>query len=120
MRILTMVLVSAATLAFSALARAEPVQVRTAAAAAVPPAPATMPTVTVTAKVPQAAPATAARTASDPDEIECLTTPPRTGSRLGGARECHTRRDWDRRRKESRSILSGMQMRGLQGPTMGN
>jgi hypothetical protein len=120
MRILTMVLVSAAAILVPALVSADPDQSRTAPAATAPSAPATMPTVTVTARAPQAAPPTAARAVSDPDEIECLTTPPRTGSRLGGARECHTRRDWDRRRNESRSILSGMQMRGLQGPTMGN
>ena len=117
MRILTMVLVSAATIIVSALASADPVQLRTAAAATVPSAPATMPTVTVTAKALQAAPPTAASVAADPEETLCLMTPPRTGSRIGGSRECHTRRDWDRHRKDSEAILSGMQMRGLQGAT---
>lgn len=116
MRILTMVLFSAATMIAPALVSADPGQTRTAPAATAQTASTTMPTVTITAKAPQAAPASAA---SDPDEIVCLMTPPRTGSRIGGTRECYTRRDWDRHRKESEAILSGMQMRGLQGATSG-
>jgi hypothetical protein len=117
MRILTIVLFSAAAIIAPALVWADPRQTQTAPAATAQTASTTMPTVTITARAPQAAPATAASIASDPDEIVCLMTPPRTGSRIGGSRECHTRRDWDRHQKESEAILSGMQMRGLQGAT---
>ena len=117
MRILTMVLFSAAAIVAPALVSAEPGQTPTAPAPAAQTASTKLPTVTITARAPQAPPAPAASTASDPDEIVCLMTPPRTGSRIGGARECHARRDWDRNRKESETILSGMQMRGLQGAT---
>jgi hypothetical protein len=119
MRILTMVLFSAAVIIATAPGSADPGQTPTAPTTAAQSAPSKMETVTVTAKAPQAAPATAGSIASDPDEIVCLMTPPRTGSRIGGSRECHTRRDWDRHRKESQAILSGMQMRGLQGATSG-
>ncbi len=86
----------------------------------------TMPMAAVTARAPAAetvtvtarAPAAEARPASDPDEIVCLMTPPRTGSRIGGSRDCRSRREWDRQRKYSQTILSGIQMRGLQGPTL--
>ena len=119
MRVLTTVFVSAAVIIAPALVFADPGQKQTAPATAAQSAPTTMPTVTVTAKALQVPPATAASRTSDPDEIVCQMTPPRTGSRLGGSRECHTQRDWDRHRKESRAILSGMQMRGLQGATPG-
>ena len=119
MRALTIVLVSAVAIIAPVLVFADPGQIQTAPATVAQSAPTTMPTVTVTAKAPQVAPPTAASPASDPDEIVCMMIPPRTGSRLGGSRECHTQRDWDRHRKESRAILSGMQMRGLQGPTSG-
>ncbi|HWY17038.1 MAG TPA: hypothetical protein VNX86_18045 [Rhizomicrobium sp.] len=117
MRILTMVLFSAAAIVAPALVSAKPGQTPTAPAPTAQTASTKLPTVTITARAPQAPPAPAASTASDPDEIVCLMTPPRTGSRIGGARECHARRDWDRNRRESETILSGMQMRGLQGAT---
>ena len=119
MRILTMVLFSAAAIIAPALVSADPGQTPTAPATASQSASSKMETVTITAKAPQVAPATAASATSDPDAIVCLMIPPRTGSRIGGSRECHTRRDWDRNRKESETILSGMQMHGLQGATSG-
>ena len=116
MRVLTKVLFSAAIILAPALASADPGQVQAAPGATVETAPTTMPTVTITAKTPQAAPVTAASTASDPDEVVCRTSPPTTGTRLGAARECHTQRDWDNRMKESQRITAGTQMMGLQGP----
>jgi len=113
MRVLKMVLVSAAVLLVPALASADPAQTQTAPAATAQTAPTPKETVTVTASRPQAVPAS---TASDPDEIVCRASPAPTGSRLGGSRECHTVRDWDRRQKESQSIVSGSQMMGLAGP----
>lgn len=61
---------------------------------------------------PPASPAQAA--GSDPDQIVCKTTPPVTGSRLGGGRECHTQREWDDREKASQRDLMDKQMHGLQ------
>ena len=50
-----------------------------------------------------------------PDDIICKKTPPKTGSRLGGGSECHTRRDWERQQAEAQRILSKAQRIGLQG-----
>lgn len=49
------------------------------------------------------------------DRIVCRAEPPRTGSRLGGARECHTVREWDDFRKASQSSLDNIQVRALSG-----
>jgi hypothetical protein len=105
MRVLKMVLVSAAVLLVPAVASADPAQTQTVPAATAQPAPAPKETVTVTAKA-----------ASDPDEVMCKSSPAPTGSRLGGSRECHTQREWDNRMRESQRITSGNQMMGLQGP----
>ena len=112
MRILTMVLLSAATIAAPARGSADPAQISTAPPTATQSTPSTRETVTITATAPRPAPATAV---ADPDEILCQMSPPRTGSRIGGSRECRTRRDWERYRRESQSIVSGMEMRGLEG-----
>ena len=67
---------------------------------------------------PATPPQTATVPAADPssgDEIVCKVSPPKTGSRIGGGRECHTEREWDRRMKESQKILNGSQLRGLEG-----
>jgi hypothetical protein len=93
MRILTMVLFSAAAIIAPALVSADPGQTPTAPATASQSASSKMETVTITATAPQVAPATAASATSDPDAIVCLMIPPRTGSRIGGSRECYTRRD---------------------------
>ena len=110
MRILKMILFSAATIAAPARGLADPGQISIAPPTATQSTPSTRETVTITATAPR--PTTAA---SDPDEVVCQMSPPRTGSRIGGARECHTRRDWERYRRESRSMVSGMEMRGLEG-----
>jgi hypothetical protein len=120
MRVWKMILVSAATLLVPALASADPAQTQTAPAATAQTGSTTMPTVTVTSpRAPQAAPAPAASTASDPDEVVCRMSPAATGSRLGGARECHTAREWDNRMRESQRVVNGTQMMGLAGPLSG-
>jgi hypothetical protein len=57
---------------------------------------------------------------TNPDQIVCRATPPPTGSRLGGGRECHTQRDWDQMQKDARRALEEKQMLGLQGSPPGN
>jgi len=56
--------------------------------------------------------------AGDDDELDrivCHAEPPKTGSRLGGERECFTQRQWNDREKESQRILDGYQTRSLSG-----
>jgi hypothetical protein len=48
-------------------------------------------------------------------DVVCKPTPPPIGSRLGGGRECHTRREWWRRAMESQKILRRAQAIGLTG-----
>lgn len=50
----------------------------------------------------------------DADQVVCKTSPPPIGSRLGGGRECHTKREWDQRAQESQKDLQDKQMHGLQ------
>ena len=49
----------------------------------------------------------------DLDRIVCHAELPKTGSRLGGERECFTGRQWSDRRKQAQSILEGAQTRAL-------
>jgi len=111
MRVMNMMLISLATILAPALASADPAPTQAGGATTVQAAPAPA----VTAQAPPATRSADADSASNPDEIVCRETPPATGSRLGGARECHTVRDWNRRQKEAESILSGSQLRGMQG-----
>jgi len=54
---------------------------------------------------------TASAPADDPDQIICKSTPPPTGTRLGGGRECHTKREWDQRQKDSESeVVRGQEI----------
>lgn len=119
MRFLTTVLISVAIILVPAIVLPDPGQIQVAPAATLQAAHTTTPTVTMTAKAPQAAPAVGASSVSNPDEIVCLMSAAPTRSRLGGSRECRSQRDWDRRRKESQTILSDVQLRGLQGSTSG-
>jgi hypothetical protein len=50
------------------------------------------------------------------DEIVCKTSPPETGTRLGGSRECHTVRDWNTRQKNAQAVLAHDQSLGMQQP----
>jgi hypothetical protein len=60
----------------------------------------------------------AARSASTEvnlDEIVCRETPPTTGTRFGGGRECHSVRQWRQRQEDSQRILRQQQKVGFQG-----
>lgn len=50
------------------------------------------------------------------DEIVCKTSPPATGTRLGGSRECHTQRDWKARQQQAQDMLAHDQASGMQQP----
>jgi cytochrome c5 len=110
MRMVTMVLVSAAAMLVPALASADSAPTQAAPSAQTAPAP------TVTAQTATAAPVAAASSTSDLDEVVCRMTPPATGSRLGGARECHTAREWNRRQQNSQDTLMKSQSVGMQQP----
>jgi hypothetical protein len=56
----------------------------------------------------------------DPDQIVCKETPPPTGTRLGAMRECHTKRDWDQRQKDSQSAAAHAEQMGLMGSPAGH
>jgi hypothetical protein len=49
----------------------------------------------------------------DLNRIVCHAEPARTGSRIGGDRECFTERQWNNRKKQSQAILEGAQTRSL-------
>ena len=49
------------------------------------------------------------------DRVVCRAEPPRTGSRLGGTRECHTVREWNDSQKASQASLENIQIRALSG-----
>jgi hypothetical protein len=128
MRVLAILVLSSAILA-PGLAAADPAQpetaTATASAIASPSAPA------ATAQSVQA-PVTAAAPGSPPvgehvivqgtaendnngvnlDEIVCRSSPPATGTRLGGGRECHTVRQWNEREREDQRILQQQQSVG--------
>lgn len=54
---------------------------------------------------------TASAPADDPDQIICKSTPPPTGTRLGGGRECHTKKEWDQRQKDAEdAVMHGQQI----------
>ena len=68
----------------------------------------------------QATPSTApAPPADDPDQIICKSMPPPTGTRLGGGRECHTKREWDQQLKESQEAVAHAEQKGLMGSGSG-
>jgi hypothetical protein len=68
------------------------------------------------ARAATAAPATAATSgnggAANLDEVICKQTPPKTGSRLGGGRECHTVRQWNQWQIDSQNALMHQQQMG--------
>lgn len=62
---------------------------------------------------PAAAPMAAPVAASDPDRMVCRTMDAKTGSRIGGRRECRTQREWDDIRHQSEHELEKMQTRDV-------
>ena len=105
MRALTMILVSAATILVPVLASADPAPAQSAAPSDTAQAPA--------AQAPQAA--ASASSGNNPDEVVCRMSAPTTGSRLGGGRECHTAREWNRRMEDDQRMLATTQGHGLSG-----
>ncbi|MGH6887755.1 MAG: hypothetical protein ACREHF_00910 [Rhizomicrobium sp.] len=120
MRVLAMLAVSAAALPLVALAQVQAPP--TTVAQTAPPAAATgqtAPAPAMTARAPAAAPATVTATADvgvDLDKIVCRSTPPPTGSRLGGGRECHTVREWNERTREEQQMIEERQTGSYRGP----
>jgi len=53
--------------------------------------------------------------ADDPNQIICETMGASSGSRIGGARECHTKKEWDMRRQEHQRALISQQNHALMG-----
>ena len=51
----------------------------------------------------------ATSSAADLDRIECRSSPPPIGSRLGPTRECHSVRDWNAREQQDQHTLRKMQ-----------
>ena len=121
MRFLTVLALSTVALALPQMAAADPGasqtdQAATMAQAAAPAAPAqAMPA----APQQQMAQTPAPASQSNLDEIVCKSTPPPTGSRLGGGRECHTVREWNDRTRQSQSLLGASQLGGLTSATPG-
>jgi len=110
MRFFAILAVTAAVL-MPVAASADPDQLQTAPTpdAQAAPGPAT----TQTAQAKPVPTATAA--VSNLDEIECRTSPPTTGTRLGATRECHTVREWNKRQQDSQDNLKLTQEHGLMG-----
>jgi hypothetical protein len=51
----------------------------------------------------------------DLDQIVCKAAPPKTGSRLGGGRECHSQRQWNQMMRESQDITRRLEVTGYNG-----
>lgn len=105
MRIGAMVVVfslAASLPAFADPDSAAPANAPVASAQAAPSAPAA-----------QAAPVAQADAAPNLDEIVCKSSPPATGTRLGGGRECHTVRQWNERQREDQRIVQQQQSVGM-------
>ena len=49
------------------------------------------------------------------DEVICRTSPAPTGSRLGGGRECRTRREWNQMQHDAQDSARQQQMMSLTG-----
>ena len=63
-----------------------------------------------------ATPAQPATATPDPDALVCRTMPPKTGSLLGGRRECRTQREWDDIHQQNRREIEKMQDRTMMKP----
>ena len=53
--------------------------------------------------------------ADDPNQIICRTMGATSGSRIGGARACHTRKEWEMQRQEHQRALINQQNHALMG-----
>lgn len=109
MRFLAILAVSAAVLTpVMALAdSSQPQAAATADAQAAPASPAI--------QTAQATPAASVSNSGDLDQVVCRMGTPPTGTRLGGSRECHTQREWNKRQEDAQRNLAATQKQGLQG-----
>ena len=111
MRIGAMVVVFSLAVSLPAFAdpdSAAPANAPATSAQAAPAAPAAQP-----ATAAPAAPVAQADATPNLDEIVCRASPPPTGSRLGGGRECHTVRQWNEREREDQRIVQQQQSVGM-------
>lgn len=125
MRLVTVFVVSATGVLPPAFAGADPIQalpgpitqesVSASTDAQVPPAPTAPPpsAPTIAKTAPESVIVRA--NAVDLDQIVCKQLPPKTGSRLGGGRECHTLRQWNQQMRESQDITRHQQRMGFVG-----
>jgi len=120
MHVLAAAAFSAVVLAAPLFAGADPAQAQAAQSAASATAPAAAATGSATTAPPVAVQETVKVTAPPStdslDEIVCKTSPPQTGTRLGGSRECHTVRDWKERQQQSQDMLAHSQTLGMGQP----
>ncbi|HEX3429750.1 MAG TPA: hypothetical protein VHT03_02595 [Rhizomicrobium sp.] len=86
-------------------ALADPAQQTSAGPSMAAPAPAPGPT------APQAA--APEQSGVNLDEIVCRNSPPATGTRLGGGRECHTVREWNDRERQAQDLTRRQQITGF-------
>jgi len=135
MRLFAILTISAAALFSPGLAAAEPAQASgggaaqtaatstmeaqpsavsqpSSATAQAPAVPAQAPTPTKPQTGPESVVVRADANAVDLDQIVCKEAPPKTGSRLGGGRECQTQREWNRQMRESQDITRHQQVLG--------
>jgi hypothetical protein len=104
MRIFAAVALSSAVILTPVLAAAQTTSTETAAAVTAPTA--TAPATTVTDD----------NSGVNLDEVVCKNSPPPTGSRLGGGRECHTQREWNQRQQDAQRALVRLQTIGHKTP----
>jgi hypothetical protein len=121
MRVLALVALSAVALAAARSAGADPAQTQPAQSTAPVTASTTAATGSPTTPRPAAAAQetvtiTAPRTVDNLDQVVCKTSPPETGSRIGGSRECHTERQWKVRQQQAQDMLAHTQNLGMQQP----
>ena len=72
------------------------------------------------APAPYGAPAAASQQSAEStanlDEVVCRDQAPATGTRLGGGRECHSVREWNRREKDAQDLTRHQERSGYVHP----
>lgn len=115
MRVFAILALSAAALPLAALA--DPAPAEAPAPAVTQTAPVAAPTMAAQTSAAAAAPAaTSSDSSPDLDRVECRSTPPTTGTRLGAGRECHTVRQWNERMHEEQRMIEQRQSTGYNRP----
>lgn len=96
-------LVTAVSLPVLASAQTQPAAADASAPMAVP---------AMQSQMAQTAAPAAATSGYNGDEVICRMSPPTTGTRLGGGRECHARREWDQRTRDAQDATRAMSAPG--------